>query len=1055
MKDMNGLSIHRIVATGSTEKKIMLNGKFGEIDLTKRLSFYLALIIIFCSLSANLLVESSKISEKLKDEKRVLHSTQSPPSIVPVYAGGYLYASGFFNTYDLIEDSNGTLHVAYTTVSSTYIHYGVFNGSYWNTTFVGNGDEPSISIDQNGIIRIAYYNLTNKDLEIKSFDGLTWGSKQILDSLGDVGRNANSVIDSNNNLHIIYVNDQSTSLRYTSFDGTSWSSPINLDYNGLHYFDYVSVDIDSSDNIHISYRSTENYELKYVSKIANSWTTPVVIDDNGYVGKSSSIAVDNNGNVSIIHLDNQTGEIKYNQKINGNWIGNQSTNQPIMNISDCYSTYDLNDNLHVFYTDSNQWQLWHASYDGQTWRYSGIIASNWWENRISVLFNSSNYLHVAGAGIWSNAAGYSIFEIDSDNDSIGDSLDAFPFDSSEATDSDNDGIGNNADIDDDNDGTPDEIDDFPLDPNEDTDTDFDGVGNNADNDDDDDGLTDAQELTNCSSPLNPDTDGDGLTDYEEVNGLSHLNHGEPTDPCNNDTDGDGWSDFQDAFPNDPSEFFDGDGDGVGDNSDAFPNDNSETNDTDGDGVGDNADWAPTDANETTDSDGDGVGDNSDAFPSDASETTDTDGDGVGDNADWAPTDANETTDSDGDGVGDNADWAPTDANETTDSDGDGVGDNSDAFPSDASETTDSDGDGVGDNSDSFPSDASETLDSDGDGVEDNSDAFPFDNSETTDSDGDGMGDNSDSFPSDASETLDSDGDGMGDNSDSFPSDASETLDSDGDGVGDNSDAFPFDNSETTDSDGDGVGDNSDAFPLDPINSSNQQTNDGSNNQNINSEDTQFNEDGSEKFSSTTDSEELIFTVIQNTIILLVMIYLILIYLNHTTHRVVSDFSTNNSIRHKSSSEEKYESFTIESKTDENMDFWESNSLVDSRYYGLILINSKPKSVKLELTDKSGKTHLEFMQKWWPGQHIALKINDQKPERITSLLPIFFDRNTKWIKKEFSEMIACKTTNMFLSNHHPDAEIKVEYKISMLGFQINKIEIYSSSKSMDISFVHEV
>ena len=252
-----------------------------------------------------------------------------------------------------------------------------------------------------------------------------------------------------------------------------------------------------------------------------------------------------------------------------------------------------------------------------------------------------------------------------------------------------------------------------------------------------------------------------------------------------------------------------------------------------------------------------------------------------------------------------------------------------------------------------------------------------------------------------------------------------------------------------------MGDNSDEFPFDPINSSNQQTNDESNNQNINPEDTQFNEDSSEKYSNTTDSEALIFTVIQNTIILLVMIYPILIYLNHTTHKVVSDFSTISSIREKSSLEERYELSTIESKNDENMDFWKTNSPVDSRNYGLMLINSNPKSVKLELTDKSGKTHLEFMQKWWPGQHIALKINDQKPERVTSLLPVFFDRNTKWIKKEFSEMIACKTTNMFLSNHHPDADIEVEYKISMFGFEINRIEIYSSSKSMDISFVHEV
>ena len=41
--------------------------------------------------------------------------------------------------------------------------------------------------------------------------------------------------------------------------------------------------------------------------------------------------------------------------------------------------------------------------------------------------------------------------------------------------------------------------------------------------------------------------------------------------------------------------------------------------------------------------------------------------------------------------------------------------------------------------------------------------------------------------------------------------------------------------------------------------------------------------------------------------------------------MVTDFSTDNSIRNKSRSEEKYEQFTIESKNDENLDFWETSA----------------------------------------------------------------------------------------------------------------------------------
>ena len=47
-----------------------------------------------------------------------------------------------------------------------------------------------------------------------------------------------------------------------------------------------------------------------------------------------------------------------------------------------------------------------------------------------------------------------------------DTLDDFPLNPDESIDTDNDGIGNNADLDDDNDGVLDALDDFPLNPDE-------------------------------------------------------------------------------------------------------------------------------------------------------------------------------------------------------------------------------------------------------------------------------------------------------------------------------------------------------------------------------------------------------------------------------------------------------------------------------------------------------------------------------------------------------------------------------------------------------------
>ena len=383
---------------------------------------------------------------------------------------------------------------------------------------------------------------------------------------------------------------------------------------------------------------------------------------------------------------------------------------------------------------------------------------------------------------------------DTDGDGYGDNpngnmSDAFPTDSTQWVDADGDGYGdnpqgNNSDV-------------FPTDATQWFDSDGDGYGDNplgnnpdacpnsppgaivdsngcadSERDSDGDGVFDSDDDCVNIDASGWDTDGDGCIDDSDDDGVldpdDNCRFTDATgwdtdgDGCIDDTDGDGVLDPDDDCRMVDSTGFDNDGDGciddtdgdnVNDANDACAFENASGWDTDGDGCID-------------DTDGDSIKDDVDQCRNVDSTGWDTDGDGCID-------------DSDDDGVPDNADQCRYASSQGFDMNGDGCLD-------------DSDGDLVLDNMDNCRFENATGYDANGDGCID-------------DTDGDGVKDTLDQCSEDAS-GFDADGDGCID-------------DTDGDAIKDNvddcvdEDATGFDVDENgciDDSDGDGVKDNVDA-----------------------------------------------------------------------------------------------------------------------------------------------------------------------------------------------------------------------------------------------------
>ena len=364
------------------------------------------------------------------------------------WTGSVIDSTGNVGKHSSITiDSNDHIHISYWSGhGDDYLKYAKYDGVSWTISYLQitiGVSQSSISVDSNGIVHIAFCDMSCDDLYYGTYDSSfapnsAWTSS-IVENIGIIEcRTSISLdIDSNEIPHIIYHHYNDQELKHASKNGGTWvtstidSFGFGIDPMESQFGCHNSLDIDSNDNLHVSYTNynVDIGSLKYATYDGNSWTKSIIesmdtpIDSMYYSYADTSILLDLNGQVHISYHNLQLGELKYVTNDGNHWInstidGGSSIDSITDRDDDGHSTLALDSygNLHVSYVDEsngiryakslfqleNFWSISTVDDLGDVGRRSSIAIDSSENIHISYLDETNNSLKYANNinGIW-------------------------------------------------------------------------------------------------------------------------------------------------------------------------------------------------------------------------------------------------------------------------------------------------------------------------------------------------------------------------------------------------------------------------------------------------------------------------------------------------------------------------------------------------------------------------------------------------------------------------------------------------------------------------------
>lgn len=160
---------------------------------------------------------------------------------------------------------------------------------------------------------ISYYDNSNKDLKVAFLSIISAWVTQVVDSGGDVGQYSSIDLDYSGDLHVSYYDLTNGWLKHArAFKGGSewgWGTVEVVDSAG-NVGKYSSLRVDPFNQTMISYYDASQGDLKFALQSGGFWTKETV-DSTGDTGVQTSLALYPNGQPAISYFDTTNGAIKF------------------------------------------------------------------------------------------------------------------------------------------------------------------------------------------------------------------------------------------------------------------------------------------------------------------------------------------------------------------------------------------------------------------------------------------------------------------------------------------------------------------------------------------------------------------------------------------------------------------------------------------------------------------------------------------------------------------------------------------------------------------------